>query len=66
MTEIQQNFYSVPEFAKKVGAHSGTIRRWIKEGALKAVKPYSSEKAHWRIPHSEYIRLINEKYGDQK
>lgn len=39
-----------------------TVRKWIEEGRLNAVKVGT----RWRIQHSEMVRFANTQYGDSK
>lgn len=48
-----EKMYSVTEFGAALGLSSKTIRRWISEGRINAVKI----GAHWRISHNEILRL---------
>ncbi len=47
----------VGKFAKLVGVHPLTVRRWIYDGKIKAVKVGKE----YRIPYSEYLRLTGNK-----
>lgn len=48
-----KDFYSVKEFADKLGVSYWTILRAIKNGRINAIQPGSS----YRIPHSEFNRM---------
>jgi excisionase family DNA binding protein len=54
--ELQRKAISVQEFTKITGVSGSTIRKWLRDGELKAVKP---GKRKWLIPVSELQRLIN-------
>ena len=48
--------YSLIEAADKVDVHVNTIRRWIKEGKIKAVKMGKN----WKISEDELERVLKE------
>ena len=48
--------YSLTEAADKVDVHVNTIRRWIKEGKIKAVKMGKN----WKISEDELERVLKE------
>lgn len=50
-------FYSIQQFADKVGVHANTIRRSIKSGRIQAFKVGSGKKSIYRIPFSEIQRI---------
>ena len=50
-------FFSIKEFAEKLGVHQNTIRRAIKSGRISAFRVGSGTKAMYRIPHSEINRI---------
>ena len=51
-----ERHYSTREVCKVLGIANRTIRRWIKEGRLRAV----NINGRWRIPESEVKRLLGE------
>ncbi len=53
-----KDFYSINEFAKKLGVHHNTIRRSIKSGRISAFQVGSGEKSSYRIPKSEIQRMF--------
>jgi len=55
MTE-EQNFYSVPEFAKKLGVHPQTVRKAVKNGRINGFR-VGDGQSRFRIPASEIQRL---------
>ncbi len=57
-----EKHYSVAELSKLLGLKPATIRTWIREGKIKAVK-FGGDKGDWRIPESEAVRLVNDAYG---
>ncbi len=48
--------YSLKDAAILLGVHVNTIRRWIKEGKIKAVKMGKN----WKIPSEEMNRVSKE------
>ncbi len=50
-------FYSIKEFAQKLGVHPNTIRRSIKNGRINAFKIGAGKKSIYRISHSEINRV---------
>lgn len=54
---MQEDFYSIKEFAKKLRVHENTIRRSIKSGRINGFRVGSGKKAAIRIPHSEINRI---------
>ena len=53
---MDKDFYSLKEFASKIGVCEKTISRAIKKGRISCFRP-GSKKGHIRIPHSEINRL---------
>ena len=53
---MEKDFYSLKEFALKVGVCEKTISRAIKKGRISCFRP-GSKKGRIRIPHSEIGRL---------
>lgn len=51
-------FYSTPQVAKMFSVTVGTVRDWIREGKLEAVKP--GGRGHWRVAEEELRRFANE------
>jgi len=56
--ETYKDFYTVAEFAKKLGVHYNTIRRAIKNGKINVVTFGSDNKRIYRIPHTEIERIL--------
>jgi len=56
-TSIQRDFYSIKEFADRLGFHPNTIRRAIKRGKIQAFKISGLKGSTYRIPHSEIQRV---------
>lgn len=52
-----ERMWTVREVAERVRVDPVTVRRWIKAGRLKAVRP-GGTKAGWRIPAEELGRLL--------
>jgi excisionase family DNA binding protein len=57
--------YNIPEAADQLGRQVRTIRQWIHDGKIKAIKP--PNKRHWMISEDEVerIRRLNCGNGDQ-
>lgn len=55
--EVQKDFYSIKQFAKKLDVHENTIRRAIKNGRISAFRVGAGKKATFRIAHSEIGRI---------
>ncbi len=53
----QDGFYSVKEFALKLGFHYNTVIRAIKSGKLNAFRIGPGKKSSYRIPGSEIGRI---------
>lgn len=51
--------YTVSEIAKKFKVTPYTVRQWIKDGLLIAIKP----SGQWRVTHAEFVAFANDKYG---
>lgn len=51
--------YSIKEASRLTGIKVRTIRSWVKEQKIKAMK--NPDSARWEIPQNEIDRLINEK-----
>jgi excisionase family DNA binding protein len=49
-------FLSVAEAALQLGVNAATIRKWVRDGHLRAVRP-GGESGTLRIPLSELERL---------
>jgi excisionase family DNA binding protein len=47
----------VEEVAEAIGTTADTIRRWLREGKLRGVRP-GGTKLGWRIPASEVDRIL--------
>lgn len=55
MTE-EKSFYSIPEFAKKLGVHAQTVRKAVKNGRIQGFR-VGDGQSRFRIPASEIQRL---------
>ena len=63
MTGIPDKFmFRVGEAAKLLSVHNTTIKRWIQEGKLQAIK---LPGGHYRIPRGEILRILQAKGGDK-
>ena len=51
------DFYSINGAAQFINVHPKTVRKLIRQGELKAVRPLGTI---YRIPHSELQRWVNE------
>lgn len=60
-----KDFYTIKEFAEKLGFCEKTIRICIKTGRLNAFKIGGKARSQYRIPHTEIERIaIMEFLGD--
>lgn len=57
MNDQQKDFYSVNDFAKKLGKHPSSIRRAIKCNRIQAIRIGQGSKASYSIPSSEIHRI---------
>lgn len=55
--DLTSDFYSIKEFALKLGVHANTIRRAIKNGRIQAFRVGIGIKSIYRIPYSEINRI---------
>ena len=55
--DVDKDFYTVVEFANKLGVHSNTVRKGIDRGRIQAVDVGSGNKRLFRIPKSEIERI---------
>ncbi|HEY1296398.1 MAG TPA: helix-turn-helix domain-containing protein [Chloroflexota bacterium] len=53
----EQRLLTVREVAERVRSSPETVRRWIRSGRLRAVRPGGS-KLGYRVPESELHRFI--------
>lgn len=60
-----EKHYSVAELSTLLNLKPATIRAWIRDGKIKAVK-FGGTNGDWRISESEAIRLVNDAYGSAK
>jgi excisionase family DNA binding protein len=49
---------TVREVAERLRASEKTVRRWLKEGKLRGVRP-GGTRLGWRIPEEEVARLLD-------
>lgn len=54
----EQRFYSVSEFAKKIGVSASTLRRWDKDGVLKAVRSPSNRRVYLQEQLDDYMSKL--------
>jgi DNA-binding transcriptional MerR regulator len=57
MTNRDRDFYTIVEFAVKISLHPNTIRLYIKNGLISALRLGTDKRVLYRIPHSEFDRL---------
>jgi hypothetical protein len=55
-----QGFFTVQQFAHKIGLDQKTVIRYCQNGQLKATRLDDKGRGSWRILCSEYERLITE------
>jgi excisionase family DNA binding protein len=48
---------TVQTVAERLQVQPATVRRWLREGRLRGVKPWG-DKTGYRIPESEIARLL--------
>jgi len=51
------DFYSIKQFAAKIGVHPNTVRRSILKGKLSAIKVGTGRKCFYRISKTEIQRI---------
>ena len=54
---ISNEFISVKEFAHRIKLHHNTIKKYIREGSINAIKIGSHSRSPYRIPVSEFNRI---------
>ena len=54
---MENEFYTIFEFAKKLRVHHNTVRRAIKSGRIHAFRLNDNQNSPWRIPGSENNHL---------
>lgn len=54
-----ERWLTVPEFAERVRAAPETVRRWLRQGKLRGVRP-GGTKLGYRIRESEIHRVMEE------
>lgn len=55
--DYECKFYSIKEFANKLGVHPNTIRNAIKKKRINAFKIGSEKRPIYRIPYNEIARM---------
>lgn len=55
--DTDRKFYSIPEFAKLMRYHPGSIRRLIRNGTIFAFKIGDGNKSRYRISETEIERI---------
>lgn len=61
---IEPEFFNVKNFAKLLDISPQTVRLWIKEGKIKAIKISEGARANYRIPKTEIMRIRACAYED--
>lgn len=51
------DFFSIKEFAFKMGVHHNTVRRAIKSGRISGFRVGAGKRATYRIPKAEINRI---------
>lgn len=59
-----EKLFLVAEVAKIFEVREATIRLWIKQGRLRAIKTSEEKKSRWYIPESAVEELAHGKYGN--
>lgn len=57
---LDNPLYTVAQVAKMFGVDQPTVRLWIRQEKLNAVKVMG----RWRVQKSEVVRVANEEYGE--
>jgi excisionase family DNA binding protein len=55
---VNMEFMTNDEVAKKLRVNARTVDRWLKNGLLKGYKLGSSRTALWRIPVGEFKKFL--------
>lgn len=63
--ELEEKYHTVADLAKMLSVKPHTVRRWIHDEEVKAVK-LPGPRGDFRIPHSEAVRLVNNTFGSAK
>lgn len=58
MNTEQKCFYTIREFAAKLGVHRNTIHNAIKNGLISTLRLGGTKKSRYLIPYSEIDRMI--------
>jgi excisionase family DNA binding protein len=58
---MSEKYYSPEEIAEQFNLKPATVRKWIRQGKLKAIKLGRL----WRIPEEELQRFIKAGQGEQ-
>jgi hypothetical protein len=51
---------SIEQFARKIGMHPGTVRRWMVERRYGAGEGFQKVGRLWRIDFGKFVRATNE------
>lgn len=55
--DVQPDFFSIIDFAKKLNLHPNTIRRLVKKGKISAIRICTGKRTTYRIPKTEIDRI---------
>lgn len=55
---VDERLLTVKEVAALLKAHEETVRRWLREGVIKGVRP-AGKRFGWRIRESELRRFLD-------
>jgi len=58
----QKPFYTIVEFAVRLGVHPNTVRKSIQEGRIVGFKVGVGKNSSYRISHSEFARMAEVEY----
>lgn len=58
---MMEKMYTTEEAAKELNIGVNTVRIYIRDGKIKAMKYTDSPKGEWRIPESELKKFRGEK-----
>jgi excisionase family DNA binding protein len=59
-----EQYYSVAQLAKMLSVKPYTVRRWIKDKTIEAIR-LPGERGDYRISKTEASRLVNNTYGSK-
>lgn len=62
---MENEFYTVQEFADLVKIQREQVYAWIKSGKVRAMRLENGPKSPWRIPITEILKLHSECYEER-